>query len=91
MHLDWHGYTLLGGGCPPVDEAKVFSCNGGKMGKVVLVESEDERELVEALQLIYGGEVNIQLCDDTSWTGVMSWRTNFSRVYCTWNPLDPNR
>lgn len=90
MRIDWWGYTKFGG-ILPTDGETVFACDGGKHGKIILVESLDEMELVEAFQLIYGAEVKIELVKEANLMTYYKYRGHYSRVYGTWDPYDPNR
>lgn len=90
MRIDWWGYTKLGR-IMPTDLDTVFACDGGKFGKIILVETQDELDLVEAFQLIYGVEVKIALVAEANLVTYYKYRGHYSKVYGTWDPYDPNR
>lgn len=70
------------------DWAKVFD----HPKNIVLVESKEEEDYIWTMQLIYGGEVQIKYYEQgvSLRTYRMSPHGN-GRVFCTWDPNDPNR
>lgn len=88
--LDWHVHTRLrlGLSFKAEDEAKIFT--GFKTKSIILVESLEEYDLVEALKLIYGGSPEVALFTGTK-DDVLSYLDRFSRVFTTWDPFDRNR
>lgn len=78
----WTGSSMVD------DWAKVFD----HPRNIVLVESQEEEDYIWSMQLIYGGEVQIK--HYTNGTPLRSYRMaarGNGRVFCTWDPNDPNR
>lgn len=86
MRVDWW-VTSSSTGTQEIEESVVFSPSGWKRS-IVLVESPEELELVEALQLIYGQEVNVHPMPGTTIQEVLE---HYSVVFTTWDPTDRNR
>lgn len=88
MHLEFYlrrvGYPI-----EQVTEQSMFDCLGGNNGKILLVENEDEAELMDALQFIYGSELVIAIYERGR--TLESYLQMFSRVYTSWDPRDRNR
>ncbi len=87
--LDWHVHTRLRQGLRMDDEARIFT--GFRTQTLVLVESQEEYDLVVALQLIYGGEVSAIVIFKDSTEDIWPYFDSFSRVFTTWDPFDRNR
>ena len=86
MRLDWY-VTYAYGIAEEVAEDEVFRL--GTLPRVlVLVETSSELDLVQALQYMYGKEIQPQLWDRTDITDL---RTQHPRIFTTWDPFDPNR
>lgn len=88
MRLDFWVTSAFNSGEPVTDEAMAFT-NGRK--KIFLVESQQEYDLVYALQFIYGGEVTIQILPHASWQDIQFIKGKYPLVYTTWDPFDRNR
>ena len=88
MRLEWWGHTRQAKGMQVVDESCLF--NGTKAGTLLLVESQGEYDLADALQFIYGGEVSIVIFNDNT-EDIWPYLDVFSRVYTSWDPFDRNR
>lgn len=58
---------------------------------LVLVETQDEFDYIWAMQMVYGGEVQIEFTDGSIMRMYRMRPRGNGRVYCTWNPNDPNR
>lgn len=87
MRLDWW-LTRPGFGTVEIDERIVFTPYTGKFKSVVFVESPEELELVEILQLMHGQEVNVHPFPGTDMNEIFQ---HYSRVFTTWDPTDRNR
>lgn len=85
MHLDFY-IRRRGWPIEWVSEAHMFS--DPTESKILLVENEAERELMDALQLIYGAELIIAIYEGDP---LEEYLKHFSRVYTSWDPLDRNR
>lgn len=86
--LDWHVHTRLRQGLTMDDEARIFT--GFKPETTcILVESQVEYDLVDALKLIYGGSPNVFILQPgQDW---LDYLDRFVRVFTTWDPFDRNR
>lgn len=88
MHLEFF-LRRIGYPIEQVTEQSMFDCLGGKHGKLLLVENREEEELMEAMQFMYGSELNIQIWDRSK--TLERYLQMFSRVYTSWDPRDRNR
>lgn len=58
---------------------------------IVLVESKEEEDYIWSMQMIFGGEVQIeQYVPGTALRAYRMAARGNGRVYCTWDPTDPN-
>ena len=58
---------------------------------IVLVESKEEEDYIWSMQMIFGGEVQIeQYVPGTPLRAYRMAARGNGRVYCTWDPTDPN-
>lgn len=60
-------------------------------GKILLVENQDELDLASALQFIYGAEVRITIGSRITLSEIGLSLQHVSRVFTSWDPLDPQR
>lgn len=88
MHLEFY-LRRVGWPIEQVTEQSMFDCIGGQHGKILLVENEAEAELMDALQLIYGSELLIDIKDPD--TTLERYLQLFSWVFTSWDPRDRNR
>ncbi len=72
-----------------VTEQQVYDYPTGKHGKVLLVENQEELEIQQAMQFIYGSELEIRIIRPM--VPPLDYLQLFSRVFTTWDPNDPNR
>lgn len=56
---------------------------------VVLVETQEEKEILEGFQFIYGGTLDIRIIELTS--SVNPWVYNRTYLFYTFNPLERNQ
>lgn len=73
-----------------VSEEDAYSAKFYK-DKLFIVENEDEKDLAEALQFIYGSTIEVIVGNRITIQDIVSYLDVFSRVYTSWDPLDPQR
>lgn len=87
--LEWWSSSILKTGVP-VKEEIVFTSKFIR-GKLLIVENQDEYDLASALQYIYGSEVEITIGSRITLADIGVTLSSVSRVYTSWDPLDPQR
>lgn len=66
----------------------VFTKQPASFKVIVLVESPEELELAEVLQLIHGQEINLHPVPGADMDEIFQ---HYSRVFTSWDPTDRNR
>lgn len=88
MHLEFY-LRRVGWPVEPISEQAMFDYNDGRHGKILLVETQDEHDVMSAMQYLCGSELCIELKDPDR--TLPEYLKEFSRVFTTWNPNDRNR
>lgn len=68
------------------DMFKLVYQKGQKDPPIVLVESQQEADILEGFQLIYGGELDIRIIEPSS--SMNPWTYNRGYLFYTFNPID---
>lgn len=85
MHLEFF-VRRRGWPATQVTEESIFQNPGDK---VLLVENQEEEEIMEAMQLMYGAEMPIAIIDPDK--SLDYYLKLFAWVYTSWDPQDRNR
>lgn len=71
------------------DMFKMIYQKGTGSAPIVLVENQEEADILEGFQLIYGGEIDIRIIGPAS--SVNPWVYNRNYLFYTFNPLERNQ
>lgn len=87
--LEWWVSSIMKKGVP-ISEEDAYTTKFSK-DKLFIVENQDEADLAQALQYIYGTEVDVIVGNRITMEDILSYLNSFSRVYTSWDPLDSQR